>query len=303
MRHPICPAHRGLRIRESSSSSRSPSGPPRSPRLWGMRRILRTALKPPPLTATFRRCCESVGPIPKRMGVQGSHGITRKDRHRLRSKKIGGPAACRIPHAPHSMGAFSFQWASTPTNTESSTGQNPSNQPITTKPPEPINPSTTRKRPLKKKYAHAAADRLLRTSPAPCLISCALPQRGAPPPAAPAAPHLARGRTLHRRPRTAASTRPTPRNSHHVSESTPTRPTPTGQTHSRTHSHAYSGLMSNARYRKSRCNVSRFSATVSSLVMCVIPVNGKYVCSRPAAISACESRSEWAMVTLSSEKP
>lgn len=108
MRHPICPTHRGLRTRESNSSSRSPSGPPRSPKLWAMRRILRTALKPPPLTATFGGCCESVGPIPKRMGVQGSHGITRKDRHRLRSKKIGGfkaPTACRIlmPHIPCRM--------------------------------------------------------------------------------------------------------------------------------------------------------------------------------------------------------
>lgn len=220
-----------------------------------------------------------------------------------------GPRRNPLPHVPHhtpcsaSMGAFSFQWAPTPNNTGPPTGQNPSNQPITTKPLTPTNPSTTRKRPLKKKYAHAAADRLLRTSPAPCLISCgcAHPQRRPHQPrASPAAAHSTDALDRRAHPPDTAQPpimHPKPHLPDHTYRHTQSH------IHSRTYNHAYSGLMSNARYRKSRCSVSRFSATVSSLVMCVIPVNGKYVCSRPAAISACESRSEWAMVTLSSEKP
>lgn len=137
-------------------------------------------------------------------------------------------------------------------------------------------------------------------SPAPHLISCALPQRRTPPPAA----RLTRSRS---RATLGALEPPRAPARHHAIPITypkPHLPDHTYRhTHSSTYNHAYSGSMSNARYRKSRCSVSRFSATVSSLVMCVIPVNGKYVCSRPAAISACESRSEWAMVTLSSEKP
>ena len=60
---------------------------------------------------------------------------------------------------------------------------------------------------------------------------------------------------------------------------------------------------SNASARKSRCRISRFSATVSSLVMCVMPVNGRNVCLRPAAISAWLRRRLCAIVTLSSANP
>ena len=60
---------------------------------------------------------------------------------------------------------------------------------------------------------------------------------------------------------------------------------------------------SNASARKSRCRISRFSATVSSLVICVMPVSGRNVCLRPAAISAWLSRRLCAIVTLSSANP
>lgn len=60
---------------------------------------------------------------------------------------------------------------------------------------------------------------------------------------------------------------------------------------------------SNASARKSRCRISRFSATVSSLVICVMPVSGRNVCLRPAAISAWLRRRLCAIVTLSSANP
>lgn len=59
----------------------------------------------------------------------------------------------------------------------------------------------------------------------------------------------------------------------------------------------------NASARKSRCRISRFSATVSSLVICVMPVSGRNVCLRPAAISAWLRRRLCAIVTLSSANP
>ena len=59
----------------------------------------------------------------------------------------------------------------------------------------------------------------------------------------------------------------------------------------------------NASARKSRCRISRFSATVSSLVMCVMPVSGRNVCLRPVAISAWLRRRLCAIVTLSSANP
>lgn len=60
---------------------------------------------------------------------------------------------------------------------------------------------------------------------------------------------------------------------------------------------------SNVSARKSRCRISRFSATVSSLVICVMPVSGRNVCLRPAAISAWLRRRLCAIVTLSSANP
>lgn len=55
--------------------------------------------------------------------------------------------------------------------------------------------------------------------------------------------------------------------------------------------------------RKSRCNSNRLRATVSSLVMCVMPLSGRNVCFLPAAISAWLNRRLLAIVTLSSAKP
>lgn len=55
--------------------------------------------------------------------------------------------------------------------------------------------------------------------------------------------------------------------------------------------------------RKSRCSSNRLRATVSSLVMCVMPLSGRNVCFLPAAISAWLNRRLLAIVTLSSAKP